>query len=104
MSSKLEPKPAPPSAGDARERFKYQIGINASTCCDRECMSDTPCAHIQINEIDAALDQFIIEHDTELIEALDEMAFETDNGSKIELFINWDEARKKIAAHIPTKL
>lgn len=29
-------------------------------------------------------------------EALDEIAFEQDNGHKVELFLNWDEGEKKL--------
>ena len=31
-----------------------------------------------------------------VVEILDEMAFESDDRYKVELFINWDEAKKKL--------
>ncbi|MBR1146652.1 hypothetical protein [Bradyrhizobium sp. AUGA SZCCT0431] len=31
-----------------------------------------------------------------IVEMLDEMAFENDNGSNVELFISWDDARSRI--------
>lgn len=34
-----------------------------------------------------------------LIEWLDAQAFESDNGSKVELFINWDEVKPKLINH-----
>ncbi len=37
-----------------------------------------------------------------VVEQLDEMAFESDNGTKIELFINWDTAKTTLNEAINT--
>lgn len=45
------------------------------------------------------VEEILAEQKKELIEKLDEMAFENDNGYKVELFINWDEAKVSLKHH-----
>lgn len=48
------------------------------------------------DEVVAFLRTALEEQKAEVIEMLDEMAFENDDGYKVELLINWDEAKKKL--------
>ena len=53
-------------------------------------------SELKIEEVKDFISTLLAEERNKVIEKLDAMAFENDDGYKVELFINWDKAKEEL--------